>query len=237
MRIKGLNSMFYLSPEMCRQVSTTEEYKALPKEQREKNGWYLIPFGLAVNLSDMKNKKRKSEWDLFYDYVRQEYPIQWFFRYWITSWDNPLYSVYKLNKMRYDEFYYTVRRYFKPYFPRWRASCKRHQYTDIVELSIKSNFALILDYWHEEVARDTVNWNADGHHKQFYKELKAAVKYIEVDRKKLEDKADKELTKATKRAGTYEVKYKKHNQIEETINNKDTEILHWFIDNRNYFWT
>lgn len=233
---KRLNSKFFLPKDICNSVYKFEDYKALPKEQREKHGLYLMPFGLQIDLKEF-GVKRKTEWDLFYDYIRQEYPIQWFFRYWITSWNNPVYRVLKIIYMNYQDIKYTIKRFIKPFFPRWRASCKRHQYTDITELSVKSNFALILDYWHEEVSKDLVNWNADSHSKQFYKELKSAVKYIENDRKTLEDRADKELSKATKRKGTYEVRYKKYNQLEEDIKNKDTETLIWFINNRNYFWT
>ncbi len=227
----------FMLPQEAGNVYTVEDYKALPKEKRELNGWYLVPFSLQINIGDLK--KKESEWDKFYAFVRQEYFFQWVFRYWLTSWDNPVYAFYRLNKMRFDEKYYAVKRWFKPFFPRWRASCKRHQYTDIVQLSVSSNFALIQDYWHEEVAKDTINWNADGHHKQFYKELKAAIKYIEIDRKKLEEKADNALTTATltKRKGTFQERYGKHNKLEQEIKDRDTDVIVWFIQNRDFFWT
>jgi hypothetical protein len=235
---KRLNSKFYLSPKTCKAVYTLEDYKALPLEQREIYGLYKIPFGLAIDLKKFSMDK-KSEWDLFYDYIRQEYPIQWFFRHWITSWDNPMYAFLKLRYMRYLDAKYAVKRFITPLFPLWRKSCQRHEYKDICSLVVDSNFALILDFWHQEVSRNTINWNSDPSHKTFYKELKNVVKYIETDRKTLEAKSDNALSLATKkpRTLTYQQRYGKHLALEEKIRIKDTEILTWFVENRNYFWT
>jgi len=237
MHIKGLNSKFYLPINSCNKVSTTEDYKALPREQREKNGFYLIPFGLQIKFNDLGTKE--SEWDLFYKFIRQKYPIQWFFRHWLTSWDNPAYAFIKLRYMRYLDVKYAVKRFIKPLHPRWRNSCPRHVWKDISSVVVDSNFGLILDFWHEEVSQNTINWNSDPSHKTFYKELKAAVKYIEVTRKALEEKLDNALTVATKKSRklSYQQRYKKHNELEESIRIKDTKILTWFIENRNYFWT
>lgn len=230
------NSKFML-PREAGNIFTTEDYKALPKEKRERNGWYLLPYGLQVNLGDLK--KKESEWDKFYSFIRQEYLFQWFFRHWLTSWDNPVYAFLKLQYMKYQEVKYTVKRYFNPYFPRWRKSCRRHEYKDIVGLVVDSNFALILDFWYEEVAKDLVNWQSDSGHKRFYKELKTNVKYIEEGRKKLQDKADEELSKATnnKKKLSYDEKYKKYNKLEQQISDNDTKVLVWFIQNRHFFWT
>jgi len=217
-------------------VSTVKEYIELPKVLREsKHGLYLVPVALAFNFSS-----RVSEWDLFYNLVKKEYPIQWFFRRWVFSLDNPVYKVHNILKHHYLNNKYAVKRFFKPLFPRWRKSCSRHCYTDIKELVVASNFALILDFWHEEISKDIVNWNADETHKTFYKELKSAVKYIEEGRQKLQDKADKELEKASnikKKNLSYQERYGKYNAAEQLMEDQDTHILSWFIKNRCYFWT
>jgi len=232
---KRLFDSKYMLPRDVGNVFTTEDYKALPKEKRERNGFYLVPFGLQINIGELRSKK--TEWDRFYDYIRQEYPLQWFARYWLTSWNNPVYAFLKLRYMKFQEVKYTIKRFVKPYFPRWRKSCRRQDYKDICSLIVDSNFALILDFWYEEVINGNVNWESDIEHKTFYNELKKAVKYIEIDRKNLSDKADEELTKATKRKGSYEQKYGKLNKIEADIKTKDTEVLIWFVNNRDFFWS
>jgi len=232
---KSFKSKYYL-PNPIR-ISTAEEYKALPQADRERNGLYLMPFGLAIDISTMG--KGNSEWDKFYAFIRQEYPVQYFFRHWLTSWDNPIYAFLKLRYMKYEDVKYSTKRFFNPLFPRWRKSCKRHEYMDVCTLVTKSNFALILDFWYEEVVDGFVNWHSQPSHKQFYNEIKAHVKYIEEGRKKLEDKSDIELTKATKKSKklSYGERYGKHNKIEEQIKTLDTAVLVWLANNRDFLWT
>ncbi len=225
-------------PKEVGSVFTTEDYKNLPKFSRERNGWYLEPLGLQTSLDDLRTKN--SEWSKFYTFIRQEYPIQWFFRHWLTSWDNPVYSFTKLRYMKFLDIKYSTKRFIKPFFPRWRSSCKRHEYKDISSLIVDSNFALILDFWYEEVVDGNVDWQSQPDHKQFYEELKSNVKYIEKGRKKLQDKADKELTKASaksKKGLSYQERYGRYNEVEQEIRNNDSKILEWLVGNRDFFWT
>ena len=124
-------------------IYTAEDYISLPKTLREsKHGLYLEPHALIFDFNS-----HVSEWDKFYDFIKKEYPIQWFFRHWIFSLDNPVYKVHNILKHHYLNNKYAVKRFFKPLFPRWRKSCSRHRYTDIKELVVTSNFALLLDFW------------------------------------------------------------------------------------------
>jgi len=217
-------------------ISTFEDYIDLPKALREsKHGLYLVPRVLKFDLDS-----RVSEWDKFYNFVKKEYVIQWFIRHWLFSLDNPIYKAHNILNHYYLNSKYAIKRFFNPLFPRWRKCAPRCCYTDITELVVKSNFALILDFWYEEVAKDIINWNDNEKHKAFYKELKTAVKYIEESRQKLHDKAEIELEKASKlkkKNISYEQKYGKYNAVEQLIEAQDTHILSWFIENRGYFWT
>ena len=220
-------------------VSTVKEYIELPQALREsKYGFYLIPFALQFTI-DGFFPGRVTEWDKFYSYVKTEYPFQWFFRHYLTSWDNPIAKHLKLIGMRLSDTKYRAKRFIKPLFPRWRKSCQRHEYTDIQELVVNSNLALILDFWYQEVVDGCVNWTSDENHRTFYKELKDNVKYIETGKKILEEKSSKELSIASKKKGkkSYEERYGKYNKLEQELRDNDTHILSWFIENRGYFWT
>jgi hypothetical protein len=114
----------------------------------------------------------------------------------------------------------------------------RHKYIDVCEALKRVNFALILDFWHDEMSSGTVDWEDNAKHKNFYKRVEALVKYIEVERPALEKKADDALTLATnKKTGTYEQRYSKYNAIEAKIAQKDTDLLVWAMQNREMFWT
>ena len=223
-------------------VNTVDDYFSLPKNEREKFGLYLLPFALPFTFF---NKEEKTKgWKEFYAQLKKEYPIQYFFREWMFSYKNPVYSfintklIWPVKEMKGNLY-----RFLNPFHPRWRKVLPRHKYIDITELVIDSNFALILDFYHEEVKQGIVDWKSDDRHKKFHKELLNAVKWIEKDRINHLDKIDKAISLATKtpvmKRGKYDylATYKEHNKLEDELKNKDTKILTWFIENRDFFWT
>lgn len=212
-------------------VSTSEEYFALPVEQREKNGFYLSPVALKVNFSSKTSGEWCSEWDVFRKEIRKRYPIQWFFREWFPSYDNPIYALYRHICWKYKDIKFAIKNFIKPSFPRWRKTLPRHKFSDLTWLVIESNLNLLLDFWHEEVVDGFVNWQSDESHKKFYKELKSYVNWIEKTREDLIKKANKTLLSSSKN------KYKKYEEIEEQIDEKEKEIVKWMVDNKTFLWT
>ena len=196
-----------------------------------------MPRALAVTFSGYPGTF--SEWDSFYAYIKQNYPIQWFFRYYLTSWDNPIYKFIKLKVMKLNELKYATKRFFSPLCPRWRKSFPRYEYRDVCSVIENSNFALILDFWYEDVLNGFTNWNSSStpHVKKFYKELEKAIKYIEVGRKELQQKLDEALDESSKKkAKPYNVRYGKYNKLEQKLKDSDTTILVWAMTNRHFFW-
>ena len=226
-------------------VKSVDDYFALPLAERERFGLYRKPFALPmdwINLSSGakigKNYQNNKGWTYWEKEIKRLYPIQWIIREWVFSWDNPVYAFYKSLYFKFSEIRGNIRRFIKPFYPRFRQASPRYKYSDIAEFSREINFALILDFWYEEILSGIVNWDDNDAHKNFYKEVKNAVKYIEKDRPKLIARSDAELTKATrKKKGTFQERYGKHHAMEEEITNKDTEILIWFMRERGMFWT
>jgi hypothetical protein len=227
------------------QVDSVRDYFELPKSERERFGLYRKPFALPCEWLDNKLsvkvgkvKPDKQGWASWESEIRRQYPVQWFLREWCMSWDNPVYAFFKGLYFDYREKKYAVKRFIKPFYPRFRKSMPRHKYCDASEALRKVTFALILDFWYDEIVDGHVNWDDNSEHKNFAKKVKLAVKYIEVDRPALEDRADKELSIATKKKkGTYEQRYIKYNALEKKIADKDTELLVWAMQNREMFWT
>lgn len=223
--------------------NSVDEYFQLPKAEREYNGFYKVPYALPSEL--LSCGKIEKGWTAFYKKIKAEYPLQYFFRVWLSSYDNPLYSFLKLHVFdNLQTAKYSIKRFIKPCHPRWRKVLPRHQYGDITELVVSSNFALICDFFHEEVENGWVDWNSDKEHKQFYKDLKSNVKWIEEDRIALQKTIDKTLDKAIKKRkykedGTldYNATYLKVNALEQEYTRKETQILTWFVCNRSCFWT
>lgn len=223
--------------------NSVDKYFQLPKSEREYKGLYKVPYALPTEF--LSCGKIEKGWTTFYEKIKAEYPIQYFFRVWLFSYDNPVYSFLKHKIIcPIDAFKHNTKRCFKPCHPRWRKVLPRHQYSDITELIVSSNFALICDFYHEEVENGWVDWSSDEKHKQFYKELKSYVKWIEEDRTALQDKIDKTLDKAIKnrkykKDGTldYNATYLKVEALEQEYERRESEVLTWLITNRKFFWT
>jgi hypothetical protein len=225
-------------------VHSVQDYFALPKSERERFGLYRKPFALPCEwlqgrgASIGKVKPDKQGWASWELEIRRQYPVQWFLREWCFSWENPVYAFFKTLYFNYREKKYAVKRYINPFYPRFRKSVPRHQYSDVCEVLRKVNFALLLDFWYDEMVDGHVDWNDNSNHRDFFKKVKNAVKYIELERPALEQKADAALTVATKKkTGTFEQRYGKHDAIEKKITEKDTELLVWIMQNREMFWS
>jgi hypothetical protein len=216
---------------------SVKEYFNLPKCEREYRGWYLLPFALPSSFFLMANEEKGETWESFNKQIRKEYPIQsWIRQVPLEIVDSFFYRI----KMKINRAYHNVRRFFKPCHPRLYKACPRWQYADISELMVDVNFALIQDFWHEEVVDGFVDWQSDEVHDKFYKWLKNAIKYIEKERPRLQRLSDKELDKASRKRrknSSYEETYGEYDKLCETIEMLDTDVLKKFAENRAAFWT
>jgi hypothetical protein len=219
---------------------TVDEYFSLPRSQREWCGLYKLPYALpSERLGDDPG------WESFYKKIKKMYPVQYFFRYWLPSYDNPVvYFYYKWIVWPLSSFKQKLRWLFNPWFPRWRKVAFNPSRIDVSELVIESNFALICDFYWEEVVDGVVDWTDTKEHKQFYDELVSAVNWIEKER----DIVEEQLRQAYKKSSSMRIKtksghfdyyatYEEPIKLEKYKEAKEEEILKWFIVNRGYFWT
>lgn len=214
---------------------SVSEYFALPKKDREWYGLYKLPYALPWERPGIDTEQG---WDSFYVEIKKQYPVQYFFRQWLFSFDNPVYSFWMSSfYFPFREFKYAVKRWFNPIHPRWRASLPRHAYCDISELLVNSNFALIRDFYWEEVVDGFVDWQSTEDHRTFYTELITYVRWIEEGLPELEERYSKSLANVSRSSEDYHAKYKETFKIEQEKYEKETEILIWFAKNRSFFWT
>jgi hypothetical protein len=204
-------------------VKSVDDYFSLPKNEREWFGFYIKPNHLPSEL--FTNNKG---WDTFYEEIKKQYPIQWVFREWMFSLENPVYWFFKSKYLSFLDLKYSVQNFLKPSFPRWRKTLPRHKYSDISEVFVSSNFNLILDFYHEEVSEGYVDWEHDERHRTFHSTLVSYVKWIEEEKVEISNKMDNCLLAR---------EFAEYNNLEEVMKKKESEILKWFVDNRDFFWT
>lgn len=216
-------------------VSTVEDYFSLNKKEREKFFIYLKPFSLPCDLFDHGSEKG---WRFWSKQIRKEYPIQGWFREFFLSYDNPIYSFFMINCRKLTNFFYSIKRFFNPCSPRFFKSWRRWEYLDKVEAIRIVNFAMIQDFWHDEVNNGFVNWESDTPHKVFYEWIKSAISWIEVERSICENRKDAGYNIASElKDQPYEIRYSEVNKWEDVIKQKDQDILIDMIKYRDFFWT
>ena len=208
-------------------VSSIDAYFALPKKQRQKWGLYLSPYALPFDADYLKSKSGERGWRAWSEMIRKQYPIQGFVREWLLSYDNPVYCFFGVTNRKINETKYKIKRLIKPICPRWRASCKRHEYMDVSDIIVSSNFALIQDFWYEEMLKGWVDWNATDHHKEFYNWILSALTWIEVERPILQNRIDN-IT-----ANDFSL----IDEMEQLLRDRDEQILVEMIKHRRMFWT
>jgi len=215
-------------------VNTVADYFLLPKQKREWYGFYRRPYALEWNFVT-----EEKGWLAFERAIRTHYPIQWFFREWMFSLSNPVYSVFVNLKHNYWNVKSCVKSLLSPVFPRWRKTIPLCGYADGVYLIVESNFNIILDFYYSEAINGYVDWESDEAHRKFYNELKENVKWIQVERNAHMKKGEDILSITYKDENEHNVmeKYKLYDTIEKEIYEKESSIIKWMVDHRRYFWT
>jgi hypothetical protein len=225
-------------------VGSVDAYFALPKNERERFGLYLRPLALPTD-GFWSSDPDVRGWAFWKKEIKKQYPIQAYIREFLLSYDNPVYAFFSRKKIQLSSFRWKIDRLIKPLHPRIHKAYRRYEAKDVSEALIDVNFALILDFWHEEVTNGIVSWTHDKDHRDFHNQLKKTVKYIEVERPALQDRADKELTRATNSRknnkkgskASFSDIYGKHDALEKKIEECDTATVLWAINNRGFFWT
>ena len=221
-------------------IDSVDEYFALPNKEREYCGLYRKPMALPAAGFFRKYSKHNNDgkgWLDWENQIKKDDPIQWFFREYVTSTNFPPALFAKRIKWKVDGWYHNTKRFLNPVHPRFQKAYPRWIYSDITEAIVRINFALILDFWHEEIVDGCVDWESDCQHKKFYKYLEKYVDWIENSYKITQDAEFKAMCEGNDSDLPYEEAYKESHRLEKLIEDKETEILTWMLKNRKYFWS
>lgn len=221
-------------------TDTVENYFALPKEQREKRvlgiAFYRKPYALPWNTFWLSGAE--GGWSQWEARIKKEYPVQSFFREYLPSMDFPPYYYWVIAKARLSDFWWSIKRIFKPAHKRFRKACPRTRYMDAFSIIEEGNLALLCDF-REEVVNSCVDWGQSGKG-DFPRRLNAFADWIENDREKESKKIEEEIFKTFKYLPDSE-DYKKvsenYNKLIQEKKDKESAILEWMINERESFWT
>lgn len=149
-----------------------------------------------------------------------------------------------------DKYLYKIRKFFNPCHKLVRNSIPR-TWSDLTELIVDINFAIIRDFFENEYNQNTVDWvGSSKEHAEFEQWLRAAYYYITVERPQLEKELsdsfekvdvnlplDKWVENMNNDKRTYEEKYGETDRIEAEIDKRDTQVIVQMVTYRAFFWT
>ena len=182
-----------------------------PFMERYEYKWYL-PYLLYKEPFALEWK----EWDKFYAYIKEEHPVQYFFRYtlnvYLGQWEN-----------RFKDFYYKVKGYFFNPRKEMRDSLFPPHYVDLTHIISEFHFEAIREFVEKDKCFE-LNAYSTREGKKFQKQLEAHYAYVTLERPVL----NKNIFTTDRKINVKNVK---------TLEKKDKKLCMWVIENKDYFWT
>lgn len=214
-------------------VNRVEDYFMLPKEKREKWGIYLKPIALPFNIFC----EEENGWCHFSKEIRKKYPIQGWIREWLFSFNNPVYSFLSNIRNSIRDKILSFRFFLNPVHYRFRKAYPRHKWQDISHSIVAVNYAMIQDFYHEEMSRDFVDWNSTKEHQEFFDWINKSIYWIEKARPQAKKEIESKYAKISNKNESYSQKYSGIIEIENIIEDTDSRILKQMVEYRGFFWT
>jgi hypothetical protein len=228
------------------QVSTSAAYFALPLDKRTRPHWlwrrsYLLPGGLAMNVDELDGSLPIcSEWDEFFRRIHHDFPIQSFFRETVSRW-------FDFRRRSIKDRYYNIRNWMFPR-QRWLYKGIPNHWQDKTSLSVDILYRMVVHFIEGEDALNVIDWESDPEHLEFRQGLVECYKWIKAGRSELMAQMENEMdvgvpsrrhlySKETQPIATYTAIYGPYNELEVRLENTDTEMCVWIIQNRKYLWT
>ena len=216
----------------CVAARTTDEYKILPLQSRERAVWYW-PFPLYITpyaLSAGQDGELTSEWDKFDMYIKKQYPVQYFFRKIISNY---LFEV----KYRCTNIAWKVKRYIK--FPRkeMRDKIFIRDFRDLDSIIAEFCIQCVIEYVDREKCFKHVEFNSNDESKTFAAQLKECHDYAINGRVTLHSALEKAWEDVPMDNSPGMSKYNKVHELEVKITEADSQVCEWVIKNRAHLWT
>ena len=218
----------------CVMVHTVDEYKAMPRKSRELVVWYwpcplyIKPYALSAG-DDLVG-----EWTKFDEYVKKEYPVQYFFRNTVAGFFWDIETSYRRIKSK-------VRPYIK--YPRkeMRDKVFTRNSGDLDSIIVEFCLQCVIEYVDREKCFDHILFDYSDEVKTFAAQLKECHVYATKGRQEILKEIEKAwedvpLMMADFAQNKME-KYNKVTELENKLKEADTQVCEWVVKNRRLLWT
>lgn len=181
--------------------------------------WYVKPWAISWG-----------EWEKEDAFFKKNYSVQYFLR------DTVYYFFFGLHRS-YKELKWDIKGHIKNPRKQMRDKVFPHRWNDLSHSIVTFHLEAIVEFVDREKCFENTDYDSDDFHKDFAKGLKECYDYV----KNVRPKWQKDLDDAFNRVpsnpeGEYKEIYKEVNEIEAKIDEHDTKVCEWVIENRAYFW-
>jgi len=220
----------------CVVVSTLDEYKAMPLKSRELVVWYwpsplyIKPYALRAG----DGNDFIGEWTKFDEYVKKEYPVQYFFRDTVVGFFQDIETSCRRIKWK-------IKPYFKPSRKEMRDKVFIRQYRDLDSIIVQFCMQCVIEYVDREKCFDKITFDYSDTVKTFAAQLKECHVYATKGRQEILDEIEKAWEDVPLMmndiAQNKMEKYNKVTELETKLEEADTQVCEWVVKNRRQLWT
>ena len=215
-------------------VHTVDEYKAMPRKSRELVVWYwpsplyIKPYALSAGTDLI------GEWTKFDEYIKKEYPVQYFFRDTVIGFFQDIEMSFRRIKWK-----------IKPYIQRERKEMRdkvfTRQYRDLDSIIVEFCMQCVIEYVDREKCFAEIEFDYSEKVKTFAAQLKECHAYATKGRQEILNEIEKAWEDVplmmSDLAQNKMDKYNKVTELETKLEEADTQVCEWVVKNRRQLWT
>jgi len=215
-------------------VHTVDEYKAMPRKSRELVVWYwpsplyIKPYALSAGTDLI------GEWTKFDEYIKKEYPVQYFFRDTVIGFFQDIEMSFRRIKWK-----------IKPYIQRERKEMRdkvfTRQYRDLDSIIVEFCMQCVIEYVDREKCFAEIAFDYSEKVKTFAAQLKECHAYATKGRQEILNEIEKAWEDVplmmSDLAQNKMDKYNKVTELETKLEEADTQVCEWVVKNRRQLWT
>lgn len=180
--------------------------------------WYIEPCALSLD-----------GWEHNAQYFKSNYPVQYFLRRELPClWDVRV--VMPLRELKYE-----IKGRLSNPRKEMRDSVFSHRWQDLTFTIVNFHIQAVIEFVDREKCFDNVVYSDTEIHKKFERELREMYAYAKTGRNQLEQSLDQAYERVD-RSKHYEEAYKEVHAIEQAIEDHDTKLCQWVVENRQFFW-
>jgi tRNA nucleotidyltransferase/poly(A) polymerase len=188
---------------------------------------YIKPYAFRAGDNTMH------EWDKFDAYIKKEYPVQYFFRETVSDFFDNI-------RRRWATIKYDTKCYIKIPRKEMRDKVFNREYRSLDTVIVEFCLECVIEYVDREKCFEEIVFDSTDELKTFAAQLKECHEYAVKGRLEIKEEIEKAwhnilMCRENGESNSHS-QYEKITELENKLEQADTQVLEWVIKNRKQFW-